>query len=282
MKDTTVSIIIPVYNEAHNINKCLESLQEQTIESEIVVIDDGSTDASIEIVKNFKSKIPHLSAYSQSHTGPGAARNLGVKHAKGEILVFVDADMTFAPDFLQNLVQPIETGKTRGTFTKTEYVSNWKNVWARCWNYNLGLHDSRRLPKEYPETAPVFRAILKSEFARVGGFTPGIGWTDDWTLSRKLGYQATTTSATCFHANPDNLSDVWRQARWIGKNEFFTNGVLRMLWQAFRHSFPVSIVVGIVKSIRYLTLQFFLFKIVYDLAVSVSVLESPGSQERNK
>src|SRR5258708_287940 len=101
------------------------------------------------------------------------ASNLGAKQAKGKILVFVDADMTFHPNFLQKLIEPILKEKAQGTFSKDEYVSNWENIWAKCWNINEGLPPKRRLPLSKPNHQKVFRSILKSEFDRVGGFSKG-------------------------------------------------------------------------------------------------------------
>ena len=76
--------------------------------------------------------------------------------------------MTFDKNFLQNLTQPIIDAKKKGlstpagTFSKNEIVSNWDNVWARCWNINNNLPPKKRLPNNYPDHQKVFRAILKS------------------------------------------------------------------------------------------------------------------------
>src|SRR3989344_8477717 len=127
-----VSVIIPVYNEEKVIQYCLESLKNQTFrDMEIIVVDDGSTDRTQELVKGVMLLI-------QDHKGPGEARNFGAKQAKGEILVFVDADMTFDKDFIKELIKPIITEKSKGTFSKDEKVSNWDNIWAKCWNINEG------------------------------------------------------------------------------------------------------------------------------------------------
>ena len=211
-----ISVIIPTYNEEKVIGECLESLKGQNEKNfEIIIVDDGSTDITKEIVKNYSVKL-----LEQKHQGPAAARNLGAEHAKGKILVFVDADMTFHSKFLRNLIEPISQNKTRGTFSKEEYVSNWSNVWARCWNYNDNLFGKRRLPQNYPDHQKVFRAILKSEFDKVGGFSKG-GYTDDYTLSEKLGYEAANTKdAVIYHKNPATLREVYYQAKWVGKREY--------------------------------------------------------------
>lgn len=287
----TISIIIPVYNEEKVIGACLESLSKQTKKSsEILVIDDGSTDNSLKIVGKLKPsfdkaqdrQISKLKILSQLHNGPGAARNLGAQQANGEILVFVDSDMTFADDFIETLVKPIEKGESKGTFTREEFVANWENVWARCWNYNQGLFDQRRIPKYYSNTAPVFRAILKKEFDQVGGFTEGIGWTDDWSLSQKLGYQSTATLAICFHANSATLPEVYEQAKWIGKNEFISGNIVKSIFNTVRFSAPVSLIIGFLKSIHFREPAFLLFKLTYDLGISSGIVMSYLVRNRNK
>ncbi len=271
-----ISVIIPTYNEEKSIKACLNSLlKTKNTDFEIIVIDDGSTDNSKFKVQSSKLqlKIKNLIYLQQDHKGPGAARNLGAKYAKGDILVFVDSDMTFSGNFLQELTEPIKTGTSRGTFTKNEFVSNWDNVWARCWNYNQGIRENRRIPLSYPDKAPVFRAILKKEFDKVNGFS-SIGYTDDWSISRKLGYQADSVDgAKCFHNNPATLEEVYEQARWIGKNEFLVKN-WRKLFNLIRYIAPVSLVIGIIKAILYQEPNFIKFKLVYDQAVFISILQS--------
>lgn len=262
-----ISVVIPAYNEVERIGDCLESLTKQTLRPfEIIVVDDGSTDVTKEVAQRFPVLI-----LSCDHRGAGYARNVGARRAQGEILVFVDADMTFSSQFLADLTRPIMDKKAIGTFSKDEQVGNWHNVWARCWNFNQSIGTAHRIPRKYPDVAPVFRAIEKQAFERVGGFDTNIGYTDDWTLAKKLGMQAQAVSgATYYHNNPSSLREVWVQARWIGHNEY----IARHLVSLFAYSIPVSLSMGIVKSIRHKTLQFLVFKIVYDLAVLVSVVES--------
>ncbi|RJR30278.1 glycosyltransferase family 2 protein [Candidatus Microgenomates bacterium] len=276
-----ISVIIPSFNEENSIVACLESLSHQTREFELIVVDDGSTDATLEKVKNANYK-PQPIILRNRHEGPAAARNLGAQKASGEILVFVDSDMTFDEKFLELLVSPIEAGSTLGTFSKEEYVANWNNVWARCWNYNQGIKNSRRIPENYPDTAPVFRAIKADEFRKVKGFTSGVGWTDDWSLSEKLGVQSTATKALCYHENPGTLTEVFTQAKWIGKNEFISGVFLKSLINLLRYSFPVSLVVGLGQSIRLQLPAFVLFKIVYDLGIVIGIIEVLFGNHRNK
>lgn len=271
-----VSVIIPTYNEEKVIRECLESLSRQTYkEMEVIVADDGSTDGTKSKIKNKKLKlhIKNLKILEQSHKGPGAARNFGAKHAKGEILIFVDADMTFDKDFIEKLVKPILDRKTKGTFSKEEYVSNKDNIWSQCWGLNEGWEKGRRHPKNYPDTQKVFRAILKKEFEKAGGFNERAGYTDDWSLSDKLGVQALAAPGAIFyHRNPETLAEVFTQAKWSAKRQYKL-GVFGMLVALTRVSLPTSVAIGVVKTILHAKPQFLPFKLVYDLGAFIGILE---------
>lgn len=264
-----VSVIIPTYNEERSIKDCLASLSTQTYDDlEIIIVDDGSTDKSVEFLK----ESGHI-FLKQDHLGPGAARNLGAKKASGEILVFVDADMTFDKDFIRSLIDPIASEKTKGTFSKEEYVSNWENVWARSWSINEGWEPKRRHPKNYPNKQKVFRAILKSEFDRVGGFDTSRGYNDDWSLSEKLGYKADVApGAVFYHKNPDNLIEVFMQAKWVAKRKYKL-GIIGIVYNLLIYSFPDSIWVGFWKSLFNKEPLFIVFKIVYDFGIFLGILE---------
>lgn len=271
-----VSVIIPVYNEESVIGNCLISLSKQSLRDfEIIVIDDGSTDKSFDVLSSLKSEISNLKIIKQNHLGPGSARNAGTEISSGEILVFVDADMEFDKDFLRMLVEPIKSRKTIGTFSKEEHLLNNKNHWARFWNINLGRKAEKMHPENYPDTQSVFRAILKSEFLKVGGFDFKIGYTDDWSLSKKLGKEAITApGAIYYHKNPESLKEVWGQARWFGKNEFLTRNLFRKIYNLIRYDFVISVAKGLLLSFKLKDLRYLIFKIVYDSAVTTSVILS--------
>jgi len=264
-----LSVIIPYYNEEKTLRSCIESLSKQSYKSfELILVDDGSTDNPI-IPKDKK-----IMLLRQTHAGAARARNFGASNAKGDIFVFVDADMTFAGNFLEKLIAPILAKKCKGTFTKEEYVSNWDNIWARCFNYNQGLNGKMRVPGNHPDEANVFRAIKRTEFERVGGFDE-TGFTDDWSLTKKLGYKASKADgAICYHKNPDTLADVYRQARWIGGNEFLTRNIFRKLYNLLRFCPPVQFVRSIIVSIRYQEPRFVLFNLVYSIGIYKSLVES--------
>lgn len=88
-----ISIIVPVHNTAKYLRKCIESLINQTLKDiEIICVNDGSIDNSLEIIKEYVNIDKRISIISQENLGPGAARNAGIKLAKGEYLGFVDSD----------------------------------------------------------------------------------------------------------------------------------------------------------------------------------------------
>lgn len=269
-----VSIIIPTYNEEKVIGKCLTSLSEQSYKDiEVIVVDDGSTDDTRKVLKTIHYSLFTVYLLRQKHLGPGEARNLGAKQASGEILVFADADMTFARDFIEELVAPIINGTSKGTFSKNEYVSNPDNVWSVCWGINEGWERGKRHSSNYPNVQKVFRAILKGEFDRVGGFSSGGYYTDDWSLSEKLGYKATVVDgAKFYHKNPETLGEVFNQSKWAAKRKYKL-GWLGTLVALVRASLPGSLVVGVIKALRHGQPSFFIFKIVYDAGAFVGILE---------
>jgi glycosyltransferase involved in cell wall biosynthesis len=113
-RDSTVSIVIPAYNEERYLPECLQSLKEQThTPVEVIVVDDGSTDKTKEVVRKFGYTL-----LSQDHKGPGVARNYGARHATSAIVAFLDADMYYDKYYIEHLIRPILENKAIGTFNK--------------------------------------------------------------------------------------------------------------------------------------------------------------------
>ena len=104
MTNIKVSVIIPAYNTENQITKCLNSVLNQTLkEIEIIVIDDGSTDNTLELINNFKLTDSRITVISQENKKQGAARNRGIEIAKGEYIGFVDSDDYIDRDYYVKL-----------------------------------------------------------------------------------------------------------------------------------------------------------------------------------
>lgn len=99
-----ISVIIPLYNKESIIEQSLRSVLSQDYKDfEVIVVNDGSTDSSADIVRSIHD--PHIRFFEQENGGPSKARNTGVKHAKGEWIVFLDADDEFLPGALSSFMK---------------------------------------------------------------------------------------------------------------------------------------------------------------------------------
>lgn len=106
--DAEISIIIPVYNTQNYLGQCLESLFIQTFQNfEIICVDDGSSDNSLEILKKYEKKFKNFKILKQNHQGASEARNLGLEYSKGRYVQFLDSDDYFEPCMLEKLYQKI-------------------------------------------------------------------------------------------------------------------------------------------------------------------------------
>lgn len=112
MKNPAVSILIPVYNAENYISECLNALQSQTFQDfEIICLNDGSTDNSLNILKDWSENFTKLKIINQENNGVAVARNRLIKEAKGKYIAFVDADDIVSEDYLFKLYKAAEKEK---------------------------------------------------------------------------------------------------------------------------------------------------------------------------
>jgi glycosyltransferase involved in cell wall biosynthesis len=111
------SVVIPTYNRLPILEKCLIALSTQTLAApdryEVVVVDDGSTDGTVEWLQSQSIQLPFVRLFCQEHLGPAAARNLGVEKALGETIVFIDSDLVVTEIFLQAHADALIEGEKR-------------------------------------------------------------------------------------------------------------------------------------------------------------------------
>ena len=103
-REILVSVVMPVYNACRYLRPAIESVMAQTLrEIEIICVDDGSTDTSLDMIKIFQSQDDRIRIITQTNAGAGIARNNGLKRARGEYVAFLDADDFYEPEMLETL-----------------------------------------------------------------------------------------------------------------------------------------------------------------------------------
>ena len=109
------SVVIPTYNRKPILEKCLKALEHQVFDPnqiagyEVVVVDDGSTDETVEWLHS-TAEFPHVRLFQQDHKGAAAARNLGVEKATGDTIIFIDSDLVVTEIFLQSHAEKLVEG----------------------------------------------------------------------------------------------------------------------------------------------------------------------------
>lgn len=175
-----VSVIVPIYNTEKYVVECLESIVNQTLkEIEIICIDDGSTDNSIEIVKCYSNiKIIH-----QKHSGLSIARNTGMQNANGEYIYFCDSDDILVTNALEELYNYSKKNNLDmlcfdgNTFYDQESLKNkfpyYQNYYKRHYNYDIStgrnMFEKMITNNEFRTACPLY--LFKREFLHKNNIT---------------------------------------------------------------------------------------------------------------
>lgn len=119
----TVSVIIPVFNAITHLEACLDSVLSQTYtDIEVIIVNDGSTDGTTELLKKYISSDRRVKLIDQTNQGVSASRNNAISRAGGEYITFVDADDRLTPDALERMVELIKTHQV--DIVRTSYVGS--------------------------------------------------------------------------------------------------------------------------------------------------------------
>jgi len=105
-----LSVIMPVYNEVENLSKILEKVQKVNIEKEIIIVDDGSSDGTRDILEKIEQDNVKI-YYHAKNMGKGYAVRTGLQHISGDIVIIQDADLEYDPNDYHKLLQPLIEGK---------------------------------------------------------------------------------------------------------------------------------------------------------------------------
>ncbi len=168
MKQLLVSMIVPVYNQAEYVKRCLNSINTQTYPYiEILCVDDGSTDLSPQILDDYAVKDNRIKVIHQENRGVVSARKTGIECSSGEYIMFVDADDWVEPDMVETLVNEIGDADiiSSGIFWE-KYPGREKVVTD---NYREGLYHTPEEKKEF-----FSKMIFDLEGHEARAFTPGL------------------------------------------------------------------------------------------------------------
>lgn len=182
--ETLISVVIPNYNSTKTIGLCLEALMQQTHQNmEVIVVDDGSNDGCLDIIKNYQVTL--LSTGNNS--GPSRARNIGAHAAKGELIFFLDSDVALFPNALENTISEFgkdaRLGSVCGIYDKVplvrdSLVEDYRSLQAYHW----------RKSSEGIVTPGFFSlgAVKTSVFKEIGDFNETLRDSEDAEYGHRL------------------------------------------------------------------------------------------------
>ncbi|MFE2020439.1 bifunctional polysaccharide deacetylase/glycosyltransferase family 2 protein [Streptomyces sp. NPDC059499] len=225
-----VSVIVPAYNEKECIASTIGSLAASTHPIEIVVVDDGSTDGTAEIVEALG--LPNVRVVRQENAGKSAALNNGVRQARYDIVVMMDGDTVFEPDTVHRLVQPFadpEIGAVAGNAkvgNRSTMIGAWQHIeYVMGFNLDRRMYDLLRCMPTIPGAIGAFR---RSAVLGVGGMSDDTLAEDtDITIAlHRAGWRVVYAEhARAWTEAPATPAQLWRQRyRW-------SYGTMQALWK---------------------------------------------------
>jgi cellulose synthase/poly-beta-1,6-N-acetylglucosamine synthase-like glycosyltransferase len=205
-----ISIVIPAYNVESTIGACLDALIAQaTPDTEIIVVDDGSTDTTRAV-----AEAKGVRVITQSNRGAAAARNTGVQHARGDLVLFLDADSVPDAHWLAKLSAPFADANVVGASGQKK--TRQKNLWARYiqaeYDYRYDRLAAHRTIDFIDSSTAAYRRDI---FLANGGFDPTLLDAEDVEFSFRLaerGYaMILVRDAIVWHTHPASLSEFLRR-----------------------------------------------------------------------
>lgn len=184
MNDITVSVIIPAYNESANIGKCLESVVANVrsdFEVEIIVVDNGSTDGTLEIVRGFPVKV--IENREGQRKNIGVLRNLGAGGSRGSILAFLDADMVVPPNWLKKAKEYFDGGFT-GALGFMEDIPVSAGWVGKTWGWRFSRQGDRAMEVDFLPGRNLF--VNRHVFGKINGFDEDLITGEDKDLTLRV------------------------------------------------------------------------------------------------
>lgn len=190
MQKPLISVIIPVYNVEEYLPRCMDSVLYQTYQNiEVLLINDGSTDASGQICDRYAAQDDRVVVWHRVNGGPSAARNYGIEQAKGEYLLFVDSDDMISVDHIQFLYEKLQKADAdlaicNYTATDSDTFAETQQTMQREWAGEQALE--YLLYQKYFTTGPVCKLFRKCLFEKVR-FPVGTLYEDTLAIAQVVG-----------------------------------------------------------------------------------------------
>jgi glycosyltransferase involved in cell wall biosynthesis len=204
----TISVIMPCYNAAGTLARSVASALGQTYKNiELIIVDDGSTDASRTVLRNLQAEDPRVRVILQENRGAGPARNHGIRRAGGDFIAFLDADDTWAPDCLEKL----HAGLMAAPEAALAYCG-WQNLGLapeKCQPYVPPDYEAGDKAASFLETCPwpIHAALIRREaMLEIGGFDERWSSCMDFDLWLRMGVRYRITRV------PEVLAYYWHEA----------------------------------------------------------------------
>ncbi|OKH34566.1 glucosyl transferase [Calothrix sp. HK-06] len=167
-----VTVVIPAYNASEYLAETITSVLQQTFANfEIIVVDDGSKDNTMDIVHSFSQQDSRVKLISQKNQGVSVARNTGIKNAQGEFIAFLDADDVWLPQKLALHVQHLSDNPSLGmSFGRVEFMNSDGRLTGQRSNPRLKDITPQHLYQENPAVTPSNAVIRRRVLEQIGGF----------------------------------------------------------------------------------------------------------------
>lgn len=210
-----ISVIIPVFNEEDHLRSCLDSILDQNMNKknyEIIVVDNGSTDNSFSIAKDYQ-----IGLYSLENANVGAVRNFGASVAKGDILVFLDSDCVVCDSWLSQLSKDLTSSENVVLGGGCSLPCN------PCWLEKYWFLESPQSPNIPKDLIGAAIALKREHFDAVGGFDETITSGEDTKLSKSLEKAGLNIlidqKYNVIHlGNAKNIKDFIKRKSWHSEN----------------------------------------------------------------
>jgi glycosyltransferase involved in cell wall biosynthesis len=207
-----VSVIVPTWNSERTIDLCLQSIVNQTYKKiEIIVVDGGSTDNTVKIVKKYPARLIEL-----NKRGMTFQRNMGVLNAKGELLLHVDSDEVLHPMLIEECVKKILYNGLDALFIPTIDTGLTYIGKSRCFGniINLTLRKNVWIPNS------ALRFYRKTVFSSVGGYDEDILVGEDVVFGLKclnFGFKVGRCKCFIMHYGAEGLKNIFLKKYYYGK-----------------------------------------------------------------